>query len=539
MAALKFASRALAAAGTPAGDMLRGGGPIESLLPGLPADTEGLLRRAGAGAPARLPASAFRTTRPEDADKLAVILAGGGVLVSTGQQPDLFGGPLYVLYKALGACVAAAAIEAERGVPALPMFWVASDDHDWDEVGQVSVLDGDGHPREVRLGPPGGRAGRSVGGTRVPDAIVDRISVLFHSLPSSDFSDVYLELLRDAYDPSRTLGEAFTELLAGLVSGRGLVLLDSASDAVRRAAAPLYARVVRERRRVAEALAEGEATVRSAGYEAQLHRRSGGIPLFVDTPGGRVRLLSEGDGIRQGAEGALRPETELLAAIESDPDRFSPNVALRPVLESWLLPVAATILGPSELAYWAELPPLFEWADTPLPAARPRPSWNVLESKVRKVLDKMGAEPEAFADGGRALEERVTEEGLPAPVRAALEEARRDVGVAFGTLEEAVEAELPGVRASVGAARHAAFSSIEELHRAVLGRVRERQSVLVEQIRKAARHLYPDGKPQERVVSPFYFLVRYGSAFLSGAWEAAEAWARDEAIGVAGPEEAG
>lgn len=539
MTALKFASRWLAAAGTPAGDMLRGEGPIRSLLPGLPADEEGVLRRASAGAPARLPASAFRTTRPEDQDKLAGILAGGGVLVSTGQQPDLFGGPLYVLYKALGACAAAAAIEAEHGIPALAMFWVASDDHDWDEVGQVSVLDGDGLRRDVRLGPPQGRAGRSVGGTGVPDAIADCVSELFQALPSSDFSASYLTLLRDAYDPSRTLGEAFTELLAGLLDDRGLVFLDSASEAVRRAAAPLYARVVGERRRVAEVLAEGEATVRSAGYEAQLHRRSGGIPLFVDTPGGRVRLLSEDDGIRQGTEGAPRPESEVLAAIESDPDRFSPNVALRPVLESWLLPVAATILGPSELAYWAELPPLFEWADTPLPAARPRPSWNVLESKVGKVLDRLGAAPETFADGGRELEERVTEEGLPAPVRAALEEARREVGAAFGTLEEAVEAELPGVRASVGAARHAAFSSLEELQKAVLGRVRERQSVLVEQIRKAARHLYPDGKPQERVVSPFYFLVRYGSAFLSGAREAAEAWARDRASGVAGPGEAG
>jgi bacillithiol biosynthesis cysteine-adding enzyme BshC len=538
MAALGFAARALAAAGTPAGDMLRETGPVHALLPGFPAGAEGVLRRGGGGSPARLAASAFRTTRAADADKLDGILHGGGVLVSTGQQPDLFGGPLYVLYKALGACVVAAAIEETHGVPALPMFWVASDDHDWDEVGRVDVLDADGQSRQVTLEPPPGRSDRSVGVTRVPDGITDRIDELCQYIPISDFSKDYLDLLRGAYVPSRTLGEAFTELLSGLLADRGLVFLDSGAKAVRSAAAPLYARVVQERTRVAEALAEGEAAVEAAGYEAQLHRRAGGIPLFLDTSAGRMRLLADGEGIREGPRGSLRSEAEVLATLESDPDRFSPNVALRPVLESWLLPVAATILGPSELAYWAELPPLFEWAETPLPVARPRPSWNVVESKVRKVLDKLDVEPEAFADGGRALADRVAEEGLPAPVRAALDEARQDVGAAFGALEEAVEAELPGVRASVGAARHSAFSALEELQRAVLGRVRERQSVLVEQIHKAARHLYPDGKPQERVVSPFYFLVRYGSAFLSAVGEAADEWAREGPGGVAGPGEA-
>jgi bacillithiol biosynthesis cysteine-adding enzyme BshC len=539
MARLDFAVRDLAAPGTPAGDALRGEGPIRGILPGLPAATEEIRRRADAGSPARLPASAFRAACSADADKLAAILGGEGVLVSTGQQPNLFGGPLYVLYKALGACGVAEAIEAAHGIPALPIFWVASDDHDWDEVGQVSVLDADGGRREVRLAPPEGRAGRSVGGTRVPGTIAGHIDDLFQCLPRSEFSGDYLDLVRDAYDPSRTLGEAFMELLTGLLGDRGLVFLDSSAGPVREAAAPLYARVLRERRRVAEALAEGEAAVEAAGYEAQLHRRAGGIPLFLDTPGGRVRLLSEGEGIRAGAGGELEPESEILALLEASPERFSPNVALRPVLESWLLPVAATVLGPSELAYWAELPPLFEWAETPLPAARPRPSWNVLESKVLKVLDKLGADPEAFADGGRQLEARVTEEGLPDPVRGALDEARRDVGAAFGALEEAVEAELPGVRASVGSARHAAFSALEELQRAVLGRVRERQSVLVEQIHKAARHLYPDGKPQERVISPLYFLVRYGAAFLSGAARAAGTWVREGGGGVAGPGEAG
>lgn len=529
----RFVPRVLAPAGTPAGDLLAGEGQVRTLLPGLPADGDALRDMAGTG-PARLSADAFGTTGAAAREKLGRILAGEGVLVSTGQQPNLFLGPLYVLYKALGAAALAAALEERSGIPALGMFWVASDDHDWDEVGRTRVLDQEGAIREVHLAPPPGREGRAVGLTGTPDGIAGRIEELFQHLPNSDFSTTYLELVRDAYRPGRRLGEAFGGLLGELLPEVPLAWLDS--GAVRASGAELFARAIREREEVARALRTGEERVSAAGYEAQLHRRSGGIPVFLDGPDGRTRLLAgEGGRVKLGSDGPGRAEEEILAELEEHPERFSPNVALRPVLESWLLPVAAVVLGPSETAYWAELPPLFRWADVPLPAVRPRPSWTLVEAKVGKVLEKVGADPAAFSDGGRSLSERVTEEGLPEGVRSALAEARQSVGGAFGRLEEAVEEELPGVRGSVGSARHGAFEALDGLEKSVRERVRERQGILLHQIEKAARHLYPGGEPQERVVSPFYYLARYGSAFLEAAREAASGWAEGEAGDVAGP----
>jgi len=530
----RFVPRVLAPAGTPAGDLLAGEGEVRTLLPGLPADADALRALAGRG-PARLSADAFGTTGPATREKLERILEGEGVLVSTGQQPDLFLGPLYVLYKALGALTLAAALEERFGVPTLGMFWVASDDHDWDEVGRTRVLDPDGEIREVRLAPPPGREGRAVGLTATPDRIEDCIAELFQHLPASDFTSLYIESIREAYLPGRSLGEAFGGLLGELLGDVPLAWLDSA--AARPASAGLFARAIREREAVSGALRAGEEGVAGAGYEAQLHRRAGGIPVFVDGPDGRTRLLAvEGAGVKVGGKGPGRAEEEILAELEEHPERFSPNVALRPVLESWLLPVAAVVLGPSETAYWAELPPLFRWAGVSLPAVRPRPSWTLVEAKVGKVLEKVGAEPAAFADRGRSLSERVTEEGLPEGVRSALAEARRSVGAAFGRLEEAVEEELPGVRGSVGSARHGAFGALDDLEKSVRDRVRERQGIVLDQIEKAARHLYPAGEPQERVVSPFYYLARYGSSFLEAGRKAASDWEEARGADVAGPE---
>ncbi len=215
-----------------------------------------------------------------------------------------------------------------------------------------------------------------------------------------------------------------------------------------------------------------------------------------------------------GRDGERLSRKEVLRVLSERPEQVSPSGELRPVLESWLFPAAATVLGPSELAYWAQLEPLFSWAGVEPPRVAPRRSWVVLESKVGKVLDKLGAGPEDFRDGGESLAGEIADAGRPPGVDEALDGARREVAGAMDRVEDAVAGELPGIRSAVGAARHGAFEALDGLEDAVDDRVRERHEVLLRQVRKAAVHLHPDGEPQERVLSPFYYLARYGSGFV-------------------------
>lgn len=533
----RFCPRTLAPAGSLAGDLLRGGAEVRSLLPladgsahpGRPephdrSDPTG--RRAGR--PARLPASTLHPASETIAARLESILAGEGFLVTTGQQPVLFLGPLFVLYKAVTAIEVADRLQDRHGVPVLPLFWVASDDHDWPEVGGTHLLDVENRLREIRLRPPPGRDGRSVGRTEIPAGIEDLIDETSEILPSSEFVDDYLDLLRDEYRVGRPLGEAFGSTLSTLLGNSGLLWVDAGSTRLRSEASVFHRRVVEEDGAVRAALAEGRRLVEEAGHEPALRLREGGVPLFRDTPGGRRRLLRGSEGLRFGTEGDPLAEEEVLALLERDPGSFSPSAALRPVLESWLLPVGATVLGPGELAYWSQLPPLFEWAGAPVPNLRPRRSWAVVEEKVEKVLRKLDAEVGDFDDGGRALARGVTETGRPEEVQEALEETRATVGRALERLEAVVARSLPGIRSAVGAARHDLFADLSELERAIDGRVRERESVLLAQIEKAALHLFPEGRPQERVLNPLYYLARYGRAFLEGLREAT-AEALDEA----------
>lgn len=526
----RLEARSLAAPGSLAGDLLAGAGTARSLLPAgalraeeHPADGDGADDapvHAGSaagpdpGARSRIPAEALRTTGPGARRRLEEVLEEDGVMVTTGQQPLLFLGPSYVLYKALTAVVVAEVLR-DRGTPAVALFWVAGDDHDWGEVGRTRLLDLENRLREVALEPPADREGRAVGPTELREGVGDHLDDLFDLLPDSEFKSDYLELFRDAYRSGRSASEAFGRALAGVMEGFPLAWLDSAAPAVRRSAAPLYRRVILGAGEVEEEFVAATRAVREAGYDPPIHHRDGGVPLFVDRPSGRTRLHRDGgDGLRLGRDGEAVARDRVLEELDAHPERFSPNVALRPVVSSWLLPTAATVLGPGEMAYWTQLPGLFRWADVPFPRLRPRGSWTVVEGKVEKVLRKLGADPDAFGDGGEGLIRRVRERGRPPGVQEALEGARQAVGETLATVEKAVEAELPGLRSAVGATRHEVFQGLDRLQDAVDRRVEEQNEVLLQQIRKAAAHLWPDGRPQERVISPLYYLARYGSAFV-------------------------
>lgn len=511
--------RPLASPGSLPGDFLSGRPEARGLFPA--AAVRGPTGPARGG---RLPPEALGASSPEAREKLERILRGEGFFVSTGQQPVLFLGPLYVLYKALAAVELARRMEGALGRPALALFWIASDDHDWKEVGSVRLFDTENRLREVRLAPPPGWEARPAGAAPLTQAVDARLDEIEKLLPKTEFSDTYLTLLRDAYSTGRTLGQAFACALTALLAGRSFAWLDAASGQVKSAARPLLARVLQEADAVERALGEGAERVMEAGYEPAISRRPGAVPLFYDTGTSRERIHLAGSRAGAGVGGDEAELDLLLQRLEEAPERFGPNVSLRPALESWLLPVGATVLGPSEIAYWAQLPPLFDLLGVDFPAVRPRLSWLAVESKVAKVLDKLQVGPEGFLDGGEALEAREVRKARPAAVEAALAELRAAVGRGMGLVEEAVASHLPGIRSAVGKARSQAFRTVQELEAQVDARLREEGEVLLEQIRKAALHLHPEGVAQERVLSPLYYLARYGAPFL----EALEERARGE-----------
>jgi bacillithiol biosynthesis cysteine-adding enzyme BshC len=496
--------------GTPGGDLGDRSGAAASLLRPVGPDSEIDLSR-----PSGLSTAAFTPTSGRAREKLSAILDGEGVLVSTGQQPGLFLGPLYVLYKILSAVSHAGRIEQATGRPAVASFWVAADDHDWDEVGTASIVNRTGLIETLRISPDAGEANRSVGSATLGPEIDVLLDQFAAAAGESEFSAAALAPLRSAYAPLATVSGAFRSALAELLHAFDLVLFDPTHQDVRREAIPFFHNVLEQRTRVSEAMREGRDAVIDAGYDPRLKPPESGTQIFYDDGRSRSHLLTEEGGLRNGKAGELRPIEDWLVMLEAEPERFTAAAALRPALESWLLPVARTVLGPGELAYWAQLGPLFELLSVDMPQTSPRTSWIVVEPRVERWLSGVGATVEDLAAGAESLERRITREGRPKGIGHDLQRLLADFDANLAELERASESQIPGLGSAFGKARKSVETAFTALERTIDGRIKESHATMLDRVRRAADRLYPGGRPQERIDSPFSFLARYGPSFLT------------------------
>jgi bacillithiol biosynthesis cysteine-adding enzyme BshC len=462
----------------------------------------------------------FGTTSDAIRAKLERVLDGDGVVVTTGQQPVLFLGPLYVIYKALTAIELAREIEERFDVQAVPVFWVASDDHDWDEIGQTTMVGTDSAVRGLRFSAPPGMEQRPAGPTPLPDAIRGTIDALAQMVPRSEFSKRYLDYLDRCYAPGETVGAAFANTLAEVLQGTEYAWLDSADPGLKRASRPFFETMFDDPTGTLAAMDAGDRAVRDSGHDPLIAPMPDGLPIFYDDGAARQRLRHTPDGFVAGREGTAEPIAVWKDRLEEAPERFSPSVSARPALESWLQPVCATVLGPGEIAYWSQLGPVFDHLGVPYPAIAPRSSFVVVEPRIRKILETLDLAVDDLQDDGRAAETRLTAEGRPDAVDASVSALRAAVGEGSSAMTSAIGAELPGLKGAAGKTTKALFDAIQQMDRQIDSAVRERQDVALSKVRRAAAVLWPARRRQERSLSPFYLLARYGDATIAAAREA-------------------
>ena len=445
--------------------------------------------RPAAGRPRRIAPDVLEAVLPGPGrDRLA----GGEVLVvTTGQQPGLFTGPLYTVHKALSAVALAARLERERRVPVVPVFWVAGDDHDFAEGNHCAFLDAAGDARRLTLrertaDAPQSPLFREPCGPEAARALEE----LRARTPESEFKGGVLEWLSAAYRADQNLADAFAQAVAELLGTRGLAVFRAHAPSAKRAAAPWILKGL------GVALPDGLS------------------PVLVEGRLGRDRLRPEGDAFvtRRGGERFTRTQIEALAA--SAPDRLSPNVLLRPAVEAALFPTVAYAAGPGELAYFPDVGPCY--AALGVTPQTPVARWSgvLVESRVDKVLERFRVGVEDLRPPAGALEGRIARDELPAHVLELLARVRDTLTVQYDALALAARAVDPTLERTVQSTRNQALGGTHEIEKKLVAASKRAHETLTGQIVRARAALFPLGTPQERTLTVASFLIRYGPALL-------------------------
>lgn len=422
--------------------------------------------------------------------------AAGGIVVTAGQQPGLFGGPLYVLHKALTALALADELQERTGIATAPIFWAATDDTDFVEANHVGVvLHG-----ELRTlgGTPSTTPGRSMAETPIGDIAVDKLRLLEACGSAADASPLAAVLA--SYEPGTTVGGAYVELLRNLLQPLGIAVLDAAHEAVRRAAFPIVRRALVNAEAVRDALQQRTLEIRGLKHRPQVADVAALSLVFATAPDGsrqRVRVRN--------ASGLA---TE--AGRDDERGRLGPNVLLRPIVERTILPTIAYVGGPGEVAYFAQVSAVANALGAPWPRIVPRWSGTLVEPQVREILERLGALVSDFRDP-HAIEGRIARSEISPGVQSALAHISAVLARESDVLK-AEPATSQALQRSVESMRRGAEHRLARLERRYAAAVKQSGTQRLHDVAAARASLFPGGEPQERVLSFIPFLSKYGSA---------------------------
>lgn len=428
-------------------------------------------------------------------------------VVVAGQQPGLFGGPLYTLSKAIAAVKWAERLEQESGMTAVALFWMATEDHDFAEVANATFLAADG-PVTVDLGAdpsPLMPVGMRSLGTRVETAL----NTLRERLPG-DRSEAWFDALAQWYRPDARFGEAFARLLVRLLGERTPLIVDSMLPELKQAQSPFLRALVERRVEVANALSGRERAISAAGFELQVLPQPEAAPLFLLRGGERRRIEWVDDGFRLRGLEDVEPLGTLLEVIDENPGAVSPGVQSRPLLQDAVFGTALQILGPGELSYMPQVAPLYDLLDVGAPYASLRPQMLVADRRQEEWREELGVTWAALTDPSFDGDALLAERAGGDPVGPVAEEVDRLLSTLEGPLT-ALDANLEHPLSKTRAHVARGLEALSGKARSAMARRDETHSRRLDSLRQLCR---PSDTPQERILSSAHFPTKYGDAFV-------------------------
>lgn len=451
----------------------------------------------------------------ETMENIRSLKAADTYAVVTGQQVGLFSGPAFTLYKALTAVRMSLSLR-ERGFKTVPVFWLASEDHDLEEVAQTYALND--HYELVHLHDPGARPAPQspVSRVKLTEGVAGQINQLESLLPIGDDRDELIKDLRATYQPGVTWSQAFARFLTRLFGRWGVVLLDPMDAEVHRLAAPIYQKGLAQAGLLRSRLQERSSDLISAGYHAQVHIGENSTMLLAEWEGNRLPVHhsdADSDGFTIGA-GHAASLKQLESEINANPLFFSSNVLLRPLVQDSLLPTIAYVAGPSELAYFGQAEVLYSYFGRPMPAVVPRSGFTLVDRRVERWMEKYQIGVDDIWQGKEHLTRRIASTAFAEGWSERFDQTERELAELLAGLRKDIEALDPTLLDTLNHTEEKIQYQVEKLKGKLTRSALKRSEVLARHEQALLGAMMPAKELQERLVGGAYFLGRAGYGLL-------------------------
>lgn len=425
--------------------------------------------------------------------------------IVTGQQLGVYGGPLFTILKTISTIHLATRMEKLLDQPVIPVFWLADEDHDYDEIRSLTVLNKDDPqtfslPAKTGVLPP-------VAELSYTDAIRDLRRQLKEAQFETDFSEELWSLLDANFTAGTRFDRAFGGFIADLFSKYGLVLAGSNHPKVKQLSRECMRSAVQQADEIRNAL-QKQTQVIGKKYKQQVTLFDSNL-FYLDEGSGRVKISRNGEGWKTAA-GQQWDTDELLAAIESEPERFSPNVFLRPLMQDYLLPTLGYVAGPGEVAYYGQMKQMYKCLDMQMPVVFPRLSATLIEPPISRILDEVPFEIYEFGQRIEDLESEFVDRTGQTDIEALFVEWEKKAGeVSKLPIQKITEID-PTLEASAEKALAKFANQLNRLKGKVYRSVKDHEETQIKRIRRIQNHLFPNRGLQERTIAGIYFMNLYG-----------------------------
>ncbi|UCD96707.1 MAG: bacillithiol biosynthesis cysteine-adding enzyme BshC [Candidatus Bathyarchaeota archaeon] len=427
--------------------------------------------------------------------------------VITGQQPGLFSGPIYAIYKAISAIIACERLSTSE-YSLVPVFWNASEDHDFSEVNHIGLFK-ENELHEIRYDNVS---------TELPLSHValdkEKMKTMLTAIgdvsPETEFKAKLLEEIQELIADSLTVGDFYSKIMINLFGDNGLILVEP--HYFRRLMCPIFERLVRRPTECTRILNDAGMQLRRLGYSPRIHKRPDICNFFfINDEGKRERVAYNGQFV---TATQVFSQKELLDVLDTDPSRFSANAVIRPVTQDLLFPTFAYIAGPNETAYLAQLKPIYDFFAVEMPVVVPRFGVTIVERKVSKVLEKYRVGIQDLRNPEKFLKDLAKEEldGVFKPFKS-------EVAKSIAEVTQRAESIDPTLTGSCTLAQGRILKSIDALENKLASRLKEQNTLIKEQIAKAHDNIFPRGQLQERQINILEYLIKFGREFLRVVFE--------------------